>query len=175
MSEEKNVENETTETSMSFTPSHSETFDRLMKRMKGASEKLEKEESFKTGGVVTGSGSATVGTGGTVYVSPTTSSGAGMWHPTTWTTTTPSTLGPAGPGVTRTTKPVKPKQVALPTKVTEKFLIAILDPDSEDENDVLWAATLKLKSSSIQYDATDAGEITITLSLEDVYGNVKES
>lgn len=89
-----------------------------------------------------------------------------------WPTTTTTTL----PGMTGVVSPptIKRKIVSLPTEVTEKILLAFLDPNEEDEEkNVRWAKILKVKDVDIDISLNphDESVITIQLSLGDWYGN----
>lgn len=88
----------------------------------------------------------------------------GGW-PTTTTTTMTGVVSPPT---------VKRKRVRLPADLTEKVLIAFLDPDEEDEKkNVVWAKVLQVKNVDINVsqDPTCESTMVIELSLGDWYGN----
>lgn len=70
-------------------------------------------------------------------------------------------------------KKKKKRVVSLPPRFTRKVLLAFIDEDNPDDStNVVWAANLE--PDVIEMSNSD-GEtyLTITLSLEDVYGNLK--
>lgn len=83
---------------------------------------------------------------------------------------TSTTLGPFTAG---TAKKVVRKIVRLPSQFTDKVLIAFLDPSVPEEKNVVWAANLQPERIEI---VSEDGEMKLhlTLSLEDVYGNLGE-
>lgn len=90
-------------------------------------------------------------------------------HPstTTWPT-------PAIPGYPSTTGPKSKRRstVRLPSRFTEKVLLAFLEEDqSEDEkNDVVWAANLAVERVEMTLENGET-KLVVVLSLEDKYGN----
>jgi hypothetical protein len=108
-------------------------------------------------------------------------SSAGGWTSPSWTTY-PSTgtgtswggtLTPPPSGAAAAKRHVG-KMVNLPPKFTKKILVAIIDPDEEDEmKNVIWAAQLEPVNWEVRSDGTD-GRLFIEFSLEDVHGNLEE-
>lgn len=114
----------------------------------------------------TGSAYPSVARGGITYGPTVPSSVSGVWStaPTTWTTT----------GSSGIKLPAKIPSVSVPPKLTDKILVAFIDPDNEEE--IVWAAHLKPKDISIQLysDPEDEPRMTIEFSLVDHYDNTKK-
>lgn len=92
-----------------------------------------------------------------------------VWPSTAGTTST------SGSTTTSSYRPVKKKKlVNLPSRFTKKVLVAFVDEENPDNStNVVWAANLE--PDLIEMTNRD-GEayLTITLSLEDVYGNLED-
>lgn len=101
---------------------------------------------------------------------------SGGWiSPSYPTTATPSWGGTISTGTSGGAKmPARRKMVNLPPKFTNKVLVAVIDPDEEDEmKNVIWAAQLVPVNWEIRADGAD-GRLIVEFSLEDVHGNLEE-
>lgn len=118
--------------------------------------------------------------GGATWVSGTSISTSAF--PTTSPSWYPSGTITTGTGMTGVVSPPAAsypsiKKVSLPSKVTDKILIAFLDPDEEDETkNVVWAKILHVDHVDIEVPMTpgDKPTMAIDLSLDDRYGNEDE-
>lgn len=104
---------------------------------------------------------------------------SGGWTTPSWATypstgTGTSWGGTLTPPPSSAKKPSSRKMVNLPPRFTKKVLVAVIDPDEEDEmKNVIWAAQLVPISWEIRADGAD-GRLVVEFSLEDVHGNLEE-